>query len=490
MSLDFSSEELRKLLYKSSDMVVDLFKGLEDRKVFHNKTPKEVESLFKEGLPENPSDISALLDKINSDVIETSTFLGSPNYHAYCNGGAAQTGIIADLITSALNQNNTKWHGGSSATELEKNVINWIAEFIGYPTSCGGTLVSGGSVANLTSLAVARKVKYSEDIQLEGLYGVKKATLYTSSQNHSCVDKSVDILGIGRKHLRKIPVKDDFRMDTLKLEEQIIKDIEAGFLPICVIGTAGTTNTCAVDPLDEIADICKKYNLWFHVDGAYGAPAAGVKNYKELFKGIERADSIAVDAHKWFYVPYEAGGVLVKNPEHLRETFKILGDYVKLDNEASDRFEFMEYGLQLSRSFKALKVWLLFKTFGAEKVRKAIENDINNTHYFSLLINEAKDFEQMAPSPLSAVCFRYLTTDEGIRNNEEFIAKLNKKILQEAEKDGRVFITGTIIDGKPVLRASFLNFRTKKEHVDYLLSVIREIGKRVSKELKKEKSLV
>jgi aromatic-L-amino-acid decarboxylase len=484
MNLDFEPEQLRELLYYASDIVVNLYSGVDDKKIFHGKSPSEVRALFDEPLPRKPGEIRELLDKIENDVFDAATLNMSPRFLAYVLGGPNHVSIIAELLAAALNQNCTKWHISASASEIELQVIRWIAEFINYSSEASGVLVGGGSVANMTCLAVARKVKAPFNVARDGLKAGSPLTIYVSEEGHSCLDKSIDLLGLGKNQLRKVPVKDDFTIDVGKLEEQILEDKSEGYCPVCVIGNGGTVNTGAVDPLDTLADMCTKYELWFHVDAAYGGPAAATTIARHLFKGIERADSVALDPHKWLYVPLEAGCVLVKNLEYLRDTFSILPDYLKLDNDKSERFDFMEYSFQLSRNFKALKVWMTFKTYGAEMLRATIEENIKTMRYLASLIDQSHDFECLAPVPLSAVCFRYRTSDVQYHQDEKYLSLLNKKLLDAVERDGRIFITGTMIRGKTALRACCVNSRTQHRDVECLLRVLRQLGLDIHKTLK------
>jgi aromatic-L-amino-acid decarboxylase len=483
MNLDFKPEQLREMLYYASDLVVKLYTDVDSKKIFHGKSPSEVCALFNETLPRKPGEIREILDKVENDVFSAATLNISPYFLAYVMGGSNHVSILAELVAAALNQNCAKWHLSASATEIERQVIRWIAEFIDYSPEADGVLVSGGSVANMTCLAIARKVKALFDVANDGLNAGPSFTVYVSEEGHSCLDKSLDLLGLGKNQLRKIPVKNDFTINIKKLEDQIIKDKSAGYYPICVIGNGGTVNSGAVDPLDALADICSKYDLWFHVDAAYGGPAAATTIVHHLFKGMERADSVALDPHKWLYVPFEAGCVLVKNPQHLRDTFSILPDYLRFDRDKSERFDLMEYSFQLSRNFKALKVWMTFKTYGAEMLRATIEENIKTMRYLSSLIDQSNDFELLAPVPLSAVCFRYRTGDVRYHHDEKYLSLLNKRLLDAVESDGRIFITGTLIRGKTALRACCVNHRTQPSDVEYLLRVLDELGSDIHKSL-------
>jgi len=472
MSLDVSPQQFKRWIDEAGKLVASHYQEHSEAKVFAGKSPAEVQELLGESLPDDPQDMASLLDEVGEKILSTITNSAGPRYFGYITGGGNQVAVLAEMIKASLNQNNLKWHSSPVSTELERLVMRWVAEFIGYPTSSAGVLLSGGSVANFNCLAVARTIKAPVDISDEGIYGSQPMTVYVSEEGHSSFDKAMDMLGLGKKYLRKIPVDDKFRIDPDQLEEQIRTDKNAGLHPICVIGVAGTTNTGAVDNLNAVADICQRYDLWYHVDAAYGGPAAKVERTSDLFLGIERADSVVVNPHKWLYVPFEAGGALVKNPDHLRKTFSTIPDYLKSDEQNGGRTDLMEYNLPLTKEFKALKVWMTIKAFGAARLREEIASDINKAQYLSELVESEENLELMAPAPLSIVCFRY---NPG-RMGKSSLNNLNDQIIQTIEADGRVFLTGTKIHGKTALRVCFINPRTEKEDIQLLQKVVLEIG--------------
>lgn len=483
VSLDIPLEEFREYLYDTADMVIRLYADLENKKVFHGESPAEVKALFDESLPRSGTDINHLLRRVEREVITHSTLGISPHFYAYVQSGGNHVGILAEFISAALNQNTGKWHLGSAAAELELRVVRWVAEFIGFPSDTSGVLVSGGSAASLTCLKAARDSQASFDVRKQGVRSGAPLTLYVSTEGHSCLDKASDMLGIGMNHLRRIPVRDDFTIDLELLEQRITEDKEAGYIPFCAIGNGGTVNTGAVDPLNDLADICERHGLWFHIDAAYGGPASATSLVHDLFKGIERADSVATDAHKWLYVPFEAGAALIRNSETLRNSFSVLPDYLRSDTDQTGRYDSTEYNFQLSRNFKALKIWMTFKAYGSDRLHRSIENNIEVVHHLAHQIDASADFERIAPVPLSIVCFRYRTEDQRLHSDDEYLSLLNRKILAEVERDGRVFLTGTILNGKNVLRVCSVNHRTHAGHVEYLLRVLREVGSKVHVDL-------
>lgn len=472
MSLDVSPKQFKRWIDEAGKLVASHYQEHREAKVFAGKSPAEVQELLNEPLPEDSQNMDSLLDEVGEKVLSSITNSAGPRYFGYITGGGNQVAVLAEMIKASINQNNLKWHSSPVSTELERLVMRWVAEFIGYPTSSAGVLLGGGSVANFNCLAVARKIKAPVDISDEGIYGSQPMTVYVSEEGHSSFDKAMDMLGMGKKYLRKIPVTNDFRIDIEQLEEQIRADKNAGLHPICAIAVAGTTNTGAVDDLEAVAEICRRYDLWYHVDAAYGGPAAKVEGTSDLFSGIEKADSVVVNPHKWLYIPFEAGGALVKNPDHLRKTFSTIPDYLKSDDQYGGRTDLMEYNLPLTKEFRALKVWMTIKAFGATRLREEIASDIEKAMYLSELVKSDKNLELMAPAPLSIVCFRY--NPGGIEGAA--INKLNDQIIQEIESDGRIFLTGTKINEKNALRVCFINPRTEKEDIELLKKVVLEKG--------------
>ena len=305
LSLDGDLETLRNDLTQASEVAVRLYERLDQTRITPAKTRGQIASLFDEPLPEEPQPIESILNEVESKIFANSTLYLSPRFFGYINSGGNQASILAELLASAVNQIPALWHFSPAASEVERRVIRWIAEFIGYPSQGGGCLLSGGSAGNLVGLAVARKQKAPFDADSLGMRGGPLLTVYASQEVHASVDKAMMILGMGRDQLRKIVVRNDFTMDLDQLEKQVSDDRNSGYRPICVVGVAGTTNTGAIDPLDRLAEFCRAQKLWFHVDAAYGGPAASTKVAGELFQGLERADSIVVNPHKWLYVPAE-----------------------------------------------------------------------------------------------------------------------------------------------------------------------------------------
>ena len=481
-SLDLNSQDFSDLLEKTCELVIEQYENMDERHSHISYDASEVRAWFDEALPEKGMLVDDLLSEANEKVLKTSVRNIGPHMYAYVMAGGTQVSTVAELLATTINQNMGKWHLGPAMNEVEQRVIQWAADFIDYQSEdikqeVGGALVSGGSAANLTGLTVARNMFFEKHkIRETGLFGHKPFVVYASNETHSCVDKSIEILGIGTDNYRKIDCNPDFTINLEALRTQIQKDKEAGLTPFCIVGNAGTVNTGAIDDLDALANIAQKNGVWFHVDGAYGGLVACLESHKAFYKGMERADSVAVDFHKWLYQPFEAGCVLVKNWEQLKRTYYKRASYLSLDAKQDGRLDLNDHHFQLSRNTKAFKVWMSFKAYGAKAFRDMIQKDIDLTKYLANEIESSEDFKLFNHPELSAVCFQYL--GDGSKSEEE-LTKFNQNILNDLEKNGRVFITGSQLYGQTVIRACVINHRKQKKHIDYLINVIREQGQKI-----------
>ena len=482
-TLDFTQAQFAQLLEKSTELVLRQFESLEALKGYHHFSQAEVESWFDETLPEEGMDALELLGEVEEKVIKTATGNLGPHMYAYVMSGGNQMAIIAEKLASTVNQNQTKWHLGPAMNEIEKRVIQWTAKLLDFPEESGGVLVSGGSAANLTGLTVGRNIFFEQSaIRKTGLFGQKPFVVYASDEVHSCMDKSVELLGIGTNHLRKIETDAHFKIRLDLLEAQIKEDLSNGLQPFCLIGNAGTVNTGAIDDLDALANLAETYNLWYHVDGAYGALAAILPALKNAYKGMEKADSIALDFHKWLYVPFEGGCTMVRSWDKLRRTYYKKAAY--LDTELANdgnRLEFNEHYFQLSRNAKAFKVWMTIKAYGMGRIKAMIQKDIDLTHYLNELVEASPDFEMVAYSKLAVSCFRYV----GHMRSKKEITDFNRRLMPELEKDGRVFIMGTLLKNEYAIRACLINHRKTRETIVHLLEVIRDVAQKMEHQSQK-----
>ena len=472
-SLDFSPELFKQLLNKTTDLVLNQHANLEKKKAYHYLPQKEVEGWFDEPLPRDSMSPEEVIDIFKEKVMDTATNNVGPYMYAYVMAGGSHMSLLAEKLTATINQNVGKWHLGPAVSEIEKRVVKWTGELTTFGKNCGGVMVSGGSAANLAGLTVARNTFFEKQkIREKGLFEMKPFTVYASTEVHGCIDKSIEELGIGTDQLRKIAVNEGFTINLDALKEAIEKDKVAGISPFCVVGTAGTVNTGAIDDLTALSAIAKEHDMWFHIDGAYGGLPAGLDSIRQEYKGIELADSLALDFHKWMYQTFEAGCLLVNDFSILQRTYFKQASYLDTRLEDQGRTNFNEHYFQLTRNAKAVKVWMSLKTYGIQKLHSMMQKDIDLTHYLADEVQKADDFELKSTLHLAVTCFRYTN---GL-SDETAIDELNRKLIPALERDGRVFITGTTINNQFVIRACLINHRMHEGTVDYLLKVIREAG--------------
>jgi glutamate/tyrosine decarboxylase-like PLP-dependent enzyme len=474
-SFDLPPDEVRRLGRLAADAVAEHREKLESRPVF-GKVGRDA-SLFEEPLPRDPQPFDEVLAFVREHVLPFPFGNSHPRFFGFINATADPVGITADYLAAAMNPN--CWGGDHAAVHVENEVMRWIAEIVGYPADAEGILVSGGSMANFTALAAARRAMTPGNVREEGLAGEGRPRLvvYASDQVHHCVDKAVDLLGIGTRNLRKIPTDERFRVRTDLLERTIAEDRKSGLLPAVVVGNAGTVNTGAIDPLGEIADICRRESLWFHADGAYGAMARLSPALAPLFSGMERADSIAADPHKWLYVPYEAGAALLREPGRLAAAFRKFPEYLATDPESPfpGPVWFAERGVELSRGFKALKVWMGMKTHGSRAYARSIENDVALARFLAEEVDRRPEFERLAEQVLSIVNFRYRPTDRPLPDEE--IDRLNRRIVNRLVGEGSFLLAPTILKGRTAMRVCIVNFRTTEDDLTLLLDEAARVGR-------------
>jgi aromatic-L-amino-acid decarboxylase len=476
-SFDLSPDEVRRLGRLAADAVAEHREKLSERPVF-GKIGADA-SLFDGPPPEEGRPFEDVLDFVREHVLPYPFGNSHPRFFGFINATADPVGSTADYLAAALNPN--CWGGDHAAVHVENQVIRWLAALLGLPPGAEGILVSGGSMANFTALAAARRAMTPGNVREDGLSGEGRPRLvvYTSDQVHHCVDKAVDLLGIGTRNLRKIETDERFRVRMDLLERSIVEDRRAGLSPAIVVGTAGTVNTGAIDPLDALAELCRRESLWFHVDGAYGAMAVLSRELAPLFAGLERADSIAADPHKWLYVPYEAGATLVREPGRLAATFRKFPEYLASDPESPfpGPAWFAERGVELSRGFKALKVWMGIQVHGTRAYARAIENDVALARFLSDEVDRRSDFERMADPVLSIANFRYRPA--GAELSEGDLDRLNRRIINRLVGAGSFFLAPTILKGRTAMRACIVNFRTTKEDLTFLLDEAARVGEEI-----------
>ena len=460
----------------------ELLESLPSLPVGTRNNHTDVHHALARGVPEGPVPVDELVDYLRTLTLSESAYPGHPAFMAYISGAGTIPGAAADLLAAALNQNLGGWLLSPGATEIELQVVRWLAGELGMGERSGGILTSGGAMANFTALKCARDRIAGWDVGAQGMRGGSQLVLYASDEAHSVIDQAADMLGIGRDWVRHVPTDDAYRMRVDELVRAIRDDRRAGHRPVAVVATAGTTGTGSIDPLGDISAVCEAEGLWLHVDGAYGAAAALAPALRPLLAGIERADSVAIDPHKWLYVPLGCGCTLVREGRVLPESFAAeRASYLYEDKEGTGRgIDLGNYGPQFSRGFAALKVWVSLLAHGRAAYARRIQHDADLARYLDSRVRERPEFESMAPVPLSIACFRYVPLEFGPGPHpasvEQYLDELNERLLIAMQLDGRTFCSNAVLGKRFVLRACIVNFRTEAEHVDLLLDVAAELG--------------
>ena len=486
--INLSGDEFRKLGHALVDRIAEFYDSLPDRPVTRAPTPQEVRSLLGDvDLPEHGTDAARLLDRIAPLLFRESLHNGHPKFLGYITSSAAPLGALGDLLAAAVNSNVGAWDLSPVASEIERQTIRWIADFIGYPTLCGGIMVSGGNMANLIGFYAARKSRALWEIRKAGLYAQDRPlTVYASDATHTWIQKAADLSGIGTDNIRWIASDARQRMKVSELEPQIEADRADGRLPFLVVGAAGTVSTGAVDPLADISAIAKAHDLWFHVDGAYGAPAAALPDASVDLRSLRLADSIALDPHKWLYAPLEAGCALVRNPEHLTDAFSFRPEYYRFEDQDDDpRINFYEYGLQNSRGFRALKVWLNLAAIGRNGYVDMIAEDIALAERLYDAAEAHPELEAFTRE-LSITTFRYRPADltSGSEDVESYLDDLNEKLLSQIQMGGEAYVSNAVLEGRMLLRSCIVNFRTSAEDIDALPGIVVRLGRSLDQEMR------
>ncbi|HLW00899.1 MAG TPA: aminotransferase class V-fold PLP-dependent enzyme [Ktedonobacterales bacterium] len=475
---EWSTEEIKRFGYQVVDLIADHLTQLPERPVWQPYPAEQADALLRTPAPREGQQAEALLEEFASQVAPYPFGNGHPRFYAWVNSPPTVVGIFAEALAAAMNPSCAG--GNHAAVYLEREVLEWFKQMVGFPAEAMGLLVSGGSMATLTALAVARHTR-GDGMRAGGLQqGGPRLVVYRSEQGHSCVQKAVELLGLGSANLRTIPVDAQYRMQVVALEAAIEADLAAGLRPMAVVSSAGTTNTGAIDPLAEIAAICRRHGLWLHVDGAYGAAALLTDEYKASLGALALADSLALDPHKWLSIPYEAGLVLVRDAQAMRDTFSLVPEYLRLDGDARGVQGppwFSEYGFMQTRGFLALKVWMSLKYYGLDGYTRAIEHDLHLARHLASRVEASAALELAAPPSLSVVCFRY--TPAALRGDNERLNALNKRVLERVQLGGKAFLAGTTLGERFVLRACILNHRSTRADIDQLVAAVLEAGEAV-----------
>ena len=490
--LELPPDEFRRLGHDLVDRIAEFLGSLRERPLTFGETPAEIRALLgRAPLPPTGAAPAVLLPETARLLFDHSLFNGHPRFMGYITSSAAPLGALADLLAATVNPNVGGWELSPVASEIEAQTVRWVAELVGYPVDCGGLLVSGGNMANFVCFLSARRAKADWEIRSEGLQGHSPLmSLYASKETHTWIHKAADLFGLGTNAIRWIPTDDDLRMDLSTLRAKVREDREQGFRPFLVVGAGGTVSTGAVDPLPELAEYCRQEDLWFHVDGAYGAPAVASDRVSPDLAGLREADSVALDPHKWLYAPMEAGCALVRDPRHLVDAFSFHPEYYRFEGTDGEfRTNLFEHGMQNSRGFRALKVWVQLKQSGRNGLLEAIEGDMELAQEMARLLEKTPGCEVWTKN-LSIVTFRYVPEDlrGKAEANQEYLNDLNEAMLDRIQQEGVIFISNAVIRGTFVLRACIVNFRTTSEDVAMVPGVVTALGRELDKQMRKEQT--
>jgi len=471
------SKEFRNLGHQVVDLLAEYLDHIEERRVFPDAEPRAVNALFAEPLPQDPSSPQKVIEELERKLLPYCTHVGHPGYMGLITPSPSPVGVIADFICSALNQNVGAYSIGPSAVAMERRVLRWLTDLCGYDAQAGGNLTSGGMTANFIGLKVGRDAVSRDRAQHEGIQ--ERWAVYVSEERHVSVDKAVDAIGLGRNALRAVPTDDKFQVRLDALEEAIAQDKQKGIRPMCVIGVFGTTNTGAVDDIRALRRVADRENLWLHVDAAYGGGMLLSHNWPMRDRGLELADSITIDPHKWFYAPLDAGAVLVKDQRRLTASFGIKPSYLtdELD-EANERYQFYVHGFEQSRRFRSLKVWMSFKRYGARQIGEWVDNNVRQARHLYSLVEKHPGFEAASTPPMSAICIRF--KNGGLNQKES--KELHAEVAQRVERSGRFWMSTTELKGKTWFRINPVNFRTREEHMEQLFGMLQEESEAVLRE--------
>ena len=476
--LEMPPGEFREIGHRLVDQIADRLAKLPDGLVTPAESPADVRGVLgaERTLPPAGTDAGRLVSEAAELLFDHSLFNGHPRFLGYITSSPAPIGMFGDFLAAALNQNVGAWRLAPLATEIEVQAVRWITELIGFPINCGGLLVSGGNTANFVCFVAARAAKTPLDVRKVGLSRERRLLVYASMEAHTWIQKAADLFGLGTDAIRWIGTDNEQRMDPSALRRQIDEDLQLGHHPFLVVGTAGSVSTGAIDPLPDIAAICRAHGLWFHVDGAYGALAAQVPGSPASLRALSDADSVAVDPHKWLYAPLEAGCVLVRDAERLRNAFSYHPAYYHFDDQVVNYFD---YGPQNSRGFRALKVWLALRQVGRAGYLKMIGDDILLARHFHQLLARHPEFEAITQS-LSITTFRYVPPDLrpqlGSEKVENYLSLLNQHLMTAVENSGEAFLSNALIGGKFVLRACIVNFHTSLGDIEAVPLLLSRLG--------------
>ncbi|HET8675706.1 MAG TPA: pyridoxal-dependent decarboxylase, partial [Blastocatellia bacterium] len=476
---DMSAEEFRRYGHRVVDWIADYLSHPERYPVVSKARPGDIKNTLPPAAPATGESMEEILSDLERVVVPGVTHWNHPCFFAYFSTSASGPGILGEFFAAAFNVNAMLWRTSPSATELEEVTLSWLRQLMGLSEDFEGVIYDTASISTLCAIAAAREAVPGIRVREEGLNGVESANkrlrLYCSEQAHSSVDKAAIMLGIGQAGIRKVATDSEFRMDPAMLARAVEEDRIHGWLPFCVVATLGTTSTTSIDPVPQIADVCEREKLWLHVDAAYGGSASIVPEMKWMLEGVERADSLVMNPHKWLFVPMDLSVLYCRRIEVLKQAFSLVPEYLRTQMESEVK-NFMDYGPQLGRRFRAIKFWFVMRYFGADGIKSRLRHHMELAREFASWVDESADFERLAPVPLSTVCFRAIPADTKIDLDD-----LNERLLEEVNREGRVYLSHTKLDGRFTLRLAIGNVRTQIEHVRLAWEELRRALERVNK---------
>ncbi len=473
---DMPTEEFRKNGHQLVDWIADYLNDIEKYPPLAQVNPGDILKRIPSSPPQKGEDIENVLSDVDKILMDGITHWNHPGFMAYFNSTSSGPGILAELLTAGLGINGMLWKTSPAFTEHEEAMMNWFRQMVGLPENYWGIIYDTASTSSMHAIASARE-QLNLGFREKGMAGrsdVPRLRMYCSEHAHSSIEKGALTLGVGLEGIKKIPVNDKFEMISQKLDEAVKEDIKNGWKPFCVVATVGTTSTTSVDPVEEIAAVCEKHKLWLHIDAAYAGVTAMIPEMKWITNGWERADSIVINPHKWMFTPMDLSVYFTRKPEILKRAFSLVPEYLKTNKDAEVE-NLMDYGIQLGRRFRSLKLWFIIRYFGVEGLASTIKAHIELAQEFAKWVDDEKDFERMAPVPFSTVCFRY---NPGNKTEEE-LNKLNEKLLEDINASGKIFLSHTKLKGKFVIRLTIGSIRHERRHIEVAREVIKECAKKL-----------
>lgn len=470
-------ESFRRAAHRAVDWIADYLAHPERYPVLPAVQPGDVRRQLSPAPPEQPEPMASILDDFERVIVPATTHWNHPGFFAYFAITGSGPGIIGELLAAALNANAMLWRTAPAATELEDLTLDWLRQLLGLPADFEGTINDTASSSTLYALTAAREAVAGLEARRRGLAGrsdVPRLRLYISTETHSSVEKAAIVLGVGQDGVAKIPTDAEFRMDVRVLEETIARDLAAGWRPFAVVATVGTTSTTSIDPVPAIAEVAARHGLWLHVDAAYGGPVAILPERRDVLAGAERADSLVVNPHKWLFTPIDCSVLYCRRPEVLRRAFSLVPDYLQTAPQGPAR-NLMDYGTALGRRFRALKLWMILRYFGAAGIRARLREHLRLAQLLAEWIDRSPDFERVAPVPFSTVCFRYAPPG----TDADQLDRLNEQLLERLNASGEVYLSHTRLHGRFVLRAAIGNLRTTEAHVRRLWELLQQLARQL-----------